>query len=56
VPLEVIAELAGHVDLRTTKLYVKVIDQRRQVAIHQAFNSPGLPLAGVDSAGAAPLP
>jgi site-specific recombinase XerD len=54
VPLEVIAELAGHVDLRTTKLYVKVTDQRRHAAIHQAFDAPRHLLA--DGGAAATLP
>jgi integrase/recombinase XerD len=54
VPLEVIAELAGHVDLRTTKLYVKVTDRRRQAAIHQTFDAPGHLLAGVGPAATLP--
>jgi site-specific recombinase XerD len=38
VALEVIAELAGHADLRTTKLYVHVTDQRRRAAIRRTFD------------------
>jgi integrase/recombinase XerD len=38
VALEVIAELAGHADLRTTRLYVHVTDQRRRAAIRRTFD------------------
>jgi site-specific recombinase XerD len=33
VALEVIRELAGHVDVRTTQIYVDVSDQRKNVGI-----------------------
>jgi integrase/recombinase XerD len=36
--LEVIAELAGHADLRTTKGYVEVSAQRRAAAMHDTFS------------------
>ena len=37
VGLEVIADLAGHADLRTTRLYVTVSDKRRERAIADTF-------------------
>jgi len=36
--LEVIAELAGHADVRTTKGYVHVSAQRRSAAVHDTFS------------------
>lgn len=37
--LEVIAELAGHADVRTTKGYVSVTAQRRSAVVHDTFGS-----------------
>jgi site-specific recombinase XerD len=37
--LEVIAELAGHADLRTTKGYVHVSVRRRAAAVHDTFSA-----------------
>jgi integrase/recombinase XerC len=37
--LEVVAELAGHADLRTTKGYVTVSPARRASAVHQTFDA-----------------
>jgi site-specific recombinase XerD len=45
VALEVIRELAGHVDVRTTQIYVDVSDQRKDDGIAALEQTPH-PLAG----------
>jgi integrase len=45
VALEVIRELAGHVDVRTTQIYVDVSDRREDEGIAQLERTPH-PLAG----------
>jgi integrase/recombinase XerD len=45
VALEVIRELAGHVDVRTTQIYVDVSDQRKDAGIAALEHAPH-PLAG----------
>ena len=45
VALEVIRELAGHVDVRTTQIYVDVTDQRKNDGIAALEQAPH-PLAG----------
>jgi site-specific recombinase XerD len=46
VALEVIAELAGHADVRTTQIYVAVSDERKQRGIAALEQAPH-PLAAV---------
>jgi site-specific recombinase XerD len=48
VPLEVSCELAGHVDVRTTQIYVDVTDQRKSggIAALEREPHPLAPAAG----------
>ena len=48
--IDLIAELAGHKDVRTTRVYTAISDERRRRAIDETFNAPtgGQLLAGSD--------
>jgi integrase len=38
--IDLIAELAGHKDVRTTRIYIAIADARRRRAIDQTFDPP----------------